>query len=216
MPLDLHMLAIGLAAFAGGAIGLAVLLFAHNRALRRKLESLHERAEALDDRNWELREAEERARSFLAAQGDVIVRRDSQGRITYANDAFCALAGCSRDALIGASYQPRVIEQGATAIASDGTRSHDQKIATAAGGAGSPARGDGAHRRRRPDAGRSAERRSRRHRSRGGRACAAGADQAEAKPRQVFLAVVSHEIRTPPNGILGMSDLLRDTADASS
>src|SRR5262245_62171908 len=133
MPLDLHSLAIGLAALAGGAIGLAVLLFARNRALRCKLDALQNRAEALADRNWELKEAEERARSFLAAQGDVIVRRDSQGRVTYANDAFCGLADRSRETLIGESFQPQVIEQGAAAIAPDGTRSHDQKITTAEG-----------------------------------------------------------------------------------
>ena len=51
--------------------------------------------EELNDRNWELREAEERARSLLEAQGDLIVRRDANGLITYANDAFCALAGSS-------------------------------------------------------------------------------------------------------------------------
>ena len=32
-------------------------------------------------------------RSLLTAQGDVIVRRDSDGRISYVNDAFCTLAG---------------------------------------------------------------------------------------------------------------------------
>ena len=40
--------------------------------------------------------------SLLEAQGDLIVRRDSEGRITYANDAYCALAGAPREALIGA------------------------------------------------------------------------------------------------------------------
>ncbi len=45
-------------------------------ALRAKLRALGERVEELSDRNWELKEIEERAKSFLEAQGDVIVRHD--------------------------------------------------------------------------------------------------------------------------------------------
>ena len=73
---------------------------------------LEARNEELSDRNWELRETEERARSLLAAQGDVIVRRDSTGLITYANDAYCALAGKPREGLTGNTIELRVLEQG--------------------------------------------------------------------------------------------------------
>jgi PAS domain S-box-containing protein len=159
-----------------------------------------------------LREAEERARSLLEAQGDLIVRRDLEGRVTYANDAFCALAGRARDALIGESYLPKAIEQGAISLAGDGTRSHDQKLATADGtrwiawrevtvrtGHGAEVQSVG---------------RDVTDRAQAERALADARDQAEAanRAKSRFLAVVSHEIRTPLNGILGMSDLLLDTA----
>ena len=48
--------------------------------------------EALADRNWELQEAEQRARSLFESQGDLIVLRDADGRITFVNDAYCELA----------------------------------------------------------------------------------------------------------------------------
>ncbi len=51
--------------------------------------------------HWEISEAQERAKSFFEAQGDVIVRRDGNGAITYANDAFCALAGRPREDAAG-------------------------------------------------------------------------------------------------------------------
>src|SRR5499427_859167 len=212
MPLDPQSLAIGLAALAGGAVGLAALLVARHRSLHRRLDALRIRAEALSDRNWELKESQERARGFLEAQGDVIVRRDADGRITYANDAFCTLAGRGRDALIGESFLPKVIEQGAIALADDGARSHDQKIATTDGprwiawrevtvrtGQGAEVQSVG---------------RDVTDRARAERALADARDQAEAanRAKSRFLAVVSHEIRTPLNGILGMSDLLLDTA----
>src|SRR5262249_11451802 len=91
------------------------------------------RVEELADQNWELRDAEERARSFVEAQGDVIVRRNADGAITYANDAFCALAGRSREALLASAFRLEVAEQGAAAVLADGTRIHDQRLKSAQG-----------------------------------------------------------------------------------
>src|SRR5258708_6248143 len=130
---DPHAFAIGVAALFGAACGAVGIMFARNRTLREELRVARERAEDLSDRNWELKEAEERARSLLETQGDLIVRRDGDGRITYANDAFCALAAHTRDGLVGTAFVPAILEQGESALLPDGTRSHDQKIATAAG-----------------------------------------------------------------------------------
>ena len=78
--------------FAAACTAIAFMLI-RGRMLKEKMRAFEARAEELADRNWELREAEERARSLLEAQGDLIVRRDAQGNITYANDAFCDLLG---------------------------------------------------------------------------------------------------------------------------
>ena len=64
MPFDPQSLAIVLAALAGGALGLAGLLVARNRRLERALHALRTHAEELADRNWELRDSQERARGL--------------------------------------------------------------------------------------------------------------------------------------------------------
>src|SRR6185437_8250633 len=101
---------------ATGAVLLA-LTMAGFALLRLRATAAEARAaqadiDALSDKIWELREAEERARGMLEAQGDLIVRRDSTGRITYANDAFCTLAGKTRTALIGSMSVLPAIERG--------------------------------------------------------------------------------------------------------
>src|SRR5215218_23428 len=130
---DPHMFAIGAAALFGAACGAVGLLFSHNQQLKDERRQLREQIDDLSDRNWELRESEERAKSFLEAQGDVIVRRDCEGRVTYVNDAFCVLAGRTRETLLGTRFEFAVIEQGEMAVLADGTRSYDQKIAAVDG-----------------------------------------------------------------------------------
>src|SRR5215208_6825588 len=194
------------------AAGLAVWLFSRNRLLRADLRRLERRAEELADKNWELKETEERARSFLEAQGDLILRRDAAGRITYANDAFCRLADGDREVLLDSDFALPVLEQGDSALSPDGTRMHDQKIATADGArwiawrevsvqleGGAEIQSVG---------------RDVTDRTEAELALAEARDQAETanRAKSRFLAMVSHEIRTPLNGILGMADLLLDTS----
>ena len=184
------------------------------RFVHRKMRKIALHNEALADRNWELQEAEERARSLFEQQGDLIVLRDADGRITFVNDAYCELARKRRNELIGSRFQFTVIEQGDSAIEPNGTRVHDQRIETALGprwiawrealvrfDAGAPAEMQ--------SVGRDVTDRTETE-----RALAEARDQADAanRAKSRFLAMASHEIRTPLNGILGMSGLLLDTA----
>jgi PAS domain S-box-containing protein len=207
-----HLFASGIGTlFAAACAALALLLY-RNRYLRREMRRLEERVEELSDRNWELKDAEERARSFVEAQGDVIVRRDCDGRITYANDAFCALVGHARDSLVGTAFALPVLAQGAAAALADGTRVHDQKIAGAEGARWIAWREVTV----RNDRGTEIQSVGRdvTDRAQAERALADARDQADAanRAKSRFLAMVSHEIRTPLNGILGMAGLLRDTS----
>jgi PAS domain S-box-containing protein len=209
---DPYAYATGVGALFAASCAVIAFMLTRRRAGVEKIRNLETRVDELTDRNWELREAEERARSLLEAQGDVIVRRDAGGRIAYANDAFCSLAAQGRDILIGAAFQLPALEQSEIAVFDDGTRVYDQKIAhdggarwiawrevVVRGDAGTEVQGVGRDVTDRVEA---------------EHALAATRDQAQAanRAKSRFLATVSHEIRTPLNGMLGMAGLLLDTS----
>ncbi|MPZ40331.1 MAG: response regulator [Rhizobiales bacterium] len=210
---DPEMFAIGVAALFGAACGGLALLVARKRKLQSELRASQQRVEELGDRIWEFKESEERAKSFLAAQGDLIVRRGVDGRITYVNDAFCVLAERTRDELVGTAFTLPVLEQGATAHSVDGTRIHDQEIAADAGARWIAWREVMVRTGALPGAEMQSVGRDVTDRVQAERALADARDQAETanRAKSRFLAMVSHEVRTPLNGILGMTDLLRDT-----
>jgi PAS domain S-box-containing protein len=211
---DPHPFAIGTAALFGAACGGLALLFGSNNALRIQLRRLRECYEELADRHWELKEAEERAKNLLEAQGDLIFRRDGEGRLTYANDAFCALAGAPRETLLDTAFELDVLERGEIAQLPDGTRMHDQKIASTAGARWIAWREVAVRTGARSGAEVQSVGRDVTDRVEAEQALTVARDQAEAanRAKSRFLAMVSHEIRTPLNGILGMADLLLETA----
>lgn len=199
--------------FALACVALAIVSM-RLRWVHRKLRKTTLHNEALVDRNWELKEAEERSRSLFEAQGDMIVLRDGDGRITSANEAYCTLARRPKSELLGSTFALTILEQGESALEPNGTRIYDQRIETALGPRWIAWR-EGLVR---TDANGPAERQSVGRditdRADAERTLSAARDQANAanRAKSRFLAMASHEIRTPLNGIIGMSGLLVDTS----
>ena len=130
---DPHSYAIGTGALFAAACAIIAFLLYRRRVATGRRRDLELRIEELSDQLWEAREAEVRARGLLEAQGDLIVRRDARGVVTYANDAWCRFAGQDHSDVIGRAPALAIIEQTEIAVLADGTRAQDQKIDTPLG-----------------------------------------------------------------------------------
>ncbi|MBE7198241.1 MAG: response regulator [Parafilimonas terrae] len=204
MPINEWAAAVVLLAF--GAAG--ALLWRARRSRKAEAE-----AESLHDLVWRASESEERYRAVVAATTDLVVQRDLEGRITFADEGYANLVGRDAAELIGERVEPEVLDGETVALREDGLRRIEARLRGADGRdrwfdvVEVPVMaGDGPMQWMR--AGRDIT-----ARVEAVQALDAALNRAEsasvAKSR--FLATVSHEMRTPLNGIIGMTDLLLGT-----
>jgi signal transduction histidine kinase/CheY-like chemotaxis protein len=205
---------IGLGGMIACAIGIVFgILNRRSISLHEKAERLESEVEERDDKIWKLEERLAHLTALVDGQDDLVLREDAYGRTTHASPAVCALMGKELRELLGRPLKLDVLHAGARAQLTDGTRVFDQEIATPSGPrwiAWKEAAVRGAdgeiieiQRTGRDISARVATE----------RALEDAREQAEAASRAKsrFLAVVSHEVRTPLNGILGMTHLLLET-----
>ncbi len=197
-----------------------LLLGREQAAARRERLRLTGEIERQSDLAWELRESEELYRGLAEAFGDVVVHRDSEGRVLFANSALGRLLETEAAALIGKPLELEVLEDVALAetggLDAGGNPAglvRELCIATPSGPRwfrwiDLPMRDESSGRTAR----RSVARDITDHKLTV-RALQEARNRAEQANRSKsrFLATASHEMRTPLNGILGMSGLLRET-----
>jgi len=216
---------VGLAFFAGGLAVWRLFADDMHRAIQAvqlkddKIRRLMARCEELEDRAWELGESDERHASILATLGDVVIRRDQDGIITYVNSAADDVFGPDHHLQPGSQMVLPLAEddrsRGAVehAASTTGMGFQDFYLKTAQGRRwfsriDIPVRDTTTDRQLVQTVLRDVtERRVIEEELLAARHSAESSNEAKSR----FLATVSHEIRTPLNGVLGMAALLRDT-----
>lgn len=173
--------------------------------------------ETLADRMWEMQESEERFRGLIDALGDLVVHRDRDGHIVYANSVFASLVDVDARDLAGKTLSELGIDVGVVPDAAfsdhECLSSTDVAIRTPNGprwfswielSVRDKDTGAVSHR---------AIARDITARKRAESSLITARERAEyaSQAKSRFLATVSHEIRTPMNGIMGMAKLLADT-----
>lgn len=204
-------------------LGIEAWRRAARRATRHEAEIalLQARLETLRDENWELAEREERYRDLVKAQGDVIIRKDLQGRLSYVNDVFCDTFALTRAEVIGKPFLPELPEGepqrllgSFSGLAMPPYRVRfDQRISTSRG----PRwfaweefaiRDEDGRLKEIQTVGRDITDRKQTEEK---LAEALAQAKTASRAKSLFLATMSHEIRTPMNGIIGMTQLLLDS-----
>lgn len=190
-------------------------------ALRSEIEVLQARIETLRDEKWAIAEREERYRDLVRAQGDIILRKDLRGRLSYVNDVFCDTFGLARPDVIGHVFlperpegePPRMLASFAGLAMPPYRIRYDERAVTVRG----PRWFAWEEFAIRDEDGKLIEIQAvardvtdrKEAEERLAEALAQARDANRAK--SLFLATMSHEIRTPMNGVIGMTKLLLDT-----